>query len=151
MRISDGFNFIDCTLSGNYVLQQGTITETKSTNALSTFRPLQIIRVIDYFSKLDESKICRLQIIIRRIGEGDLLHEVIGNPEEIQQYMMNQKNNNGTANGASHPQKSIETAPKNRANPEVKPKPNEPAVKIESNMDIEPPVLQPIQTPLPPQ
>jgi hypothetical protein len=49
------------------------------------------VRLVDYFSKLDETKICRLKIIIRKMNEVNAGHDLIGSPQEIQQFMLNNR------------------------------------------------------------
>ena len=51
MRITDGSHFIDCTLFGNYQISNNAIIETKNATTVTTFRRLQIVKLIDYFSK----------------------------------------------------------------------------------------------------
>jgi hypothetical protein len=45
--------------------------------------------VIDYFSKIEESKICPLKIIIRKIVEIGHINEKVGFPQEIAQFIEN--------------------------------------------------------------
>jgi hypothetical protein len=53
------------------------------------------VRLVDYFSKNDESRICRLKIIVRRMVECGSAAEVVGQPQEIQQAMINLHKNSG--------------------------------------------------------
>jgi hypothetical protein len=50
-----------------------------------------VVRLVDYFSKLDETKICKLKIIVRRMGEVAERSDLLGSPQDIQQYMLNSK------------------------------------------------------------
>lgn len=67
IRISDSLYFIDCTLSGNYFIQNDAIIETKNSTILTTIKRQQFVKLIDFFNKIDDSKICKLQIIIRKM------------------------------------------------------------------------------------
>jgi hypothetical protein len=49
---------------------------------------MHIIKLVDYFSKLDETRICRLKIIVRKIADVFAAQDIIGSPQEIQQYMV---------------------------------------------------------------
>ena len=33
-----------------------------------SFKKFDLIRIVDFFSKIDETKICRLKMVIRKIG-----------------------------------------------------------------------------------
>lgn len=81
-------HFIDCTLSGNYLLSNGSIVEIKNGTAVTTFKRYHTAR-IDFFSKIDESRIVKLKLMIRKMHEGQACGEVIGAPQEIQQFMAN--------------------------------------------------------------
>jgi hypothetical protein len=48
-----------------------------------------LVKVSDYFSKIDNKKICKLKIILRKMIENVNFNEKIGMPEEISQYMIN--------------------------------------------------------------
>jgi len=48
-----------------------------------------MVRVVDYFCKIDASKICQLKIIIRKLEEVKTGDELIGRPEEISQFIEN--------------------------------------------------------------
>ena len=64
-----------------------TICETKSAITLPSFRKMHIIKIADYFSKLDETRICKLKIIVRKMIDIAPNIDMIGNPQEIQQSM----------------------------------------------------------------
>lgn len=49
---------------------------------------MHIVKFVDYFSKLDETRICRLKIIVRKIADVFAAQDIIGSPQEIQQYML---------------------------------------------------------------
>ncbi len=81
MRISDGESFIDCPLVGLYRIHNQKIVSSQLNTVTNTFQKYDIIRVMDYFSKIEESKICPLKIIIRRMVEIGHLNEKIGFPQ----------------------------------------------------------------------
>lgn len=79
--MSDGICFVDCTLSGNYQILNGVICEIKNTTTVTHFRQFHVVRLVDYFSKLDENKICKLKIIIRKMSEVSAGNDLIGCPQ----------------------------------------------------------------------
>ena len=85
--MSDGHHFVDCTLSGNYQIAGSTICETKNATTLTHFRKMHIVKIVDYFSKLDETRICKLKMIVRKMIDIAPNVDMIGNPLEIQQSM----------------------------------------------------------------
>ena len=44
------------------------------------FKKFDVIRIIDFFSKIDESKICRLKMVIRKIGDFHSYDKKINKP-----------------------------------------------------------------------
>jgi len=48
---------------------------------------MHIVKIVDYFSKLDETRICKLKIIVRKMVDIAPNIDMIGNPMEIQQSM----------------------------------------------------------------
>lgn len=52
---------------------------------------MHIIKFVDYFSKLDETRICRLKIIVRKMADVFAAQDIIGSPQEIQQFMLSSK------------------------------------------------------------
>ena len=82
---------MDCTLSGNYQITGPFISETKNATTLTNFKRMHIVKIVDYFSKLDETRICKLKIIIRKMNDVAPGQEVIGSPQEIQQFMSRNK------------------------------------------------------------
>lgn len=47
---------------------------------------------MDFFSKIDDNRICKLKIIIRKIVGDSHANELIGTPQEICQFVLNSKN-----------------------------------------------------------
>lgn len=54
---------------------------------MTNFRKMHIVKIVDYFSKLDETRICKLKIIVRKMVDIAPNIDMIGNPMEIQQSM----------------------------------------------------------------
>jgi len=72
IRLSDGINFYDAILLGPYDIINNKIVVSPFTAYHSTtmeFKKFDIIKLIDYFNKIDHSKICRLKMMIRKIIE----------------------------------------------------------------------------------
>jgi hypothetical protein len=137
MRITDGAHFIDCTLFGNYQISNNAIIETKNATTVTTFRRLQIVKLVDYFSKIDDNRITKLKIMVRKMNDAAIANEQIGYPQEIHQFMINSK-------GASS-LNTDQTTKKNRVEREangVKPEYHN-IIKIEPPMDIEMPTTYP--------
>jgi hypothetical protein len=80
---------VDCTLSGNYQIVADAICLTKNTAMVSSFKRLHLVKLVDYFSKIDETKICKLKIIVRKMLEHHPESQIHGTPQEIQQSMLN--------------------------------------------------------------
>jgi len=62
---------------------------TKNMATVSSFKKLHLVKLIDYFSKIDETKICKLKIIVRKMIEHQPESQIYGVPQEIQQFMIN--------------------------------------------------------------
>lgn len=89
LRISDKEAFLDCLLVGSYTISRSAIVSTEYTHSSQTIKPLDIIKVVDYFCKIDTSKICHLRIIIRKIEEVGSSNYILGRPQEISQMLDN--------------------------------------------------------------
>jgi len=89
LRLSDGTTFFDATLLGPYDVSQDKIVVSPFTgyhgNILS-FKRFDLIRILDYFSKIDDTKICRLKMVIRKIGEAKMMDKKINRPEDLAFY-----------------------------------------------------------------
>ena len=53
------------------------------------FQRYDLVRVADYFCKIDPSKICHLRIIVRKLEDPTHVGEILGRPEEISQFIEN--------------------------------------------------------------
>lgn len=69
---------------------------TEYSAAAQTIKPLDIIKVADYFCKIDHTKICQLRIIVRKIEFCTSHNQIISKPEEISQFIENRHLKNGT-------------------------------------------------------
>ena len=68
--MSDGSTFCDAILLGPYEIINDKIVVNPFTayhGTTMSFKKYDIIKLIDYFDKIDHSKICRLKIMIRKI------------------------------------------------------------------------------------
>ena len=87
--MSDGVTFFDSTLLGPYEVANDKIVVSPFTayhgNTL-TFKKFDIVKVLDFFSKIDESKICRLKMVIRKIAEVKPMDSKINRPEDLALY-----------------------------------------------------------------
>lgn len=79
--------FIDCLLVGNYLIEGDCITSAGRGRG-EEFRRMDIVQLIDYFHKIDESRITKLKIIVRKLGtvRGGQGKRKIGRPQEIAMY-----------------------------------------------------------------
>lgn len=77
---------------GNYLISNNAVIETKNATTVTTFRRFQIVKLIDYFSKIDENRITKLKIMIRKMSDCMNWSEIIGYPQEIHQFMVNARN-----------------------------------------------------------
>lgn len=53
------------------------------------FQRYDLVRVADYFCKIDPSKICQLRIIVRKLEDPAHVGEILGRPEEVSQFIEN--------------------------------------------------------------
>jgi hypothetical protein len=72
---------------GPYTIAQSRIVSTEYSRSLQAFKRYDMVRVVDYFCKVDASKICQLKIIIRKLEEVKAGEEMVGHPEEISQFI----------------------------------------------------------------
>lgn len=90
VRVSDGTTFFDATLLGPYELTNGRIvmaTFSSAHGSASAFQKNDLIKITDFFSKIDDSKICRLKMMIRKIEEVRTSDRKIGRPEDLAFYV----------------------------------------------------------------
>lgn len=86
MRLSDGTTFFDATLLGPYELTNGRIVVTPfsaSHGSAQAFQKYDLVKLTDFFSKVDDTKICRLKMMIRKIAEARTCDRKIGRPEDL--------------------------------------------------------------------
>lgn len=77
-------NFFDATLLGPYDVVDNKILVSAYGGYHGTvleFKKFDVIKVIDFFSKLDDTKICRLKMMIRKILEVRNYDKKINKPE----------------------------------------------------------------------
>jgi hypothetical protein len=69
LRLSDRQAFLDCLLVGPYAISDSRIvsTEYSHSRASQLFQRYDLLRVSDFFVKIDTMKICHLRIIVRRL------------------------------------------------------------------------------------
>lgn len=89
---------MDCILVGSYSVFNSRIVATEHSAAAQAIKPLDIIKIADYFCKIDPAKICHLRIIVRKIELCAPHNQIIAKPEEISQLIEN-KQLNGPRNG----------------------------------------------------
>lgn len=51
------------------------------------FSRFDVVKVVDYFSKIDPTKICRLKMMIRKIVQLRASDKKMGRPQELAFYM----------------------------------------------------------------
>ena len=87
--MSDGATFFDATLIGPYELANNKILVSPFTAYHGTmeFKKLDIIKIVDFFSKIDLTKICRLKMMIRKIAEMRTCEHKVGRPQDLSFYM----------------------------------------------------------------
>jgi len=82
-------HFFDATLLGPYDVVNNRILVTAFAGYHGTaleFKKFDVVKVVDFFSKLDETKICRLKMMIRKIVEYRTCDRKINKPEELSFY-----------------------------------------------------------------
>jgi len=67
-------------LVGPYALLQGQIVSTEYSHSNQRFKTYDLVKVIDYFVKIDPQKICPLRIIIRKVEEQGSCDRLMGVP-----------------------------------------------------------------------
>lgn len=89
LRLSDGATFFDATLVGPYDLAGSKITVSpfSAYHGTNEFKKYDIVKVVDFFSKVDLAKICRLKMMIRKIVEVKAYSQKIGRPQELAIFM----------------------------------------------------------------
>ena len=81
--MSDGLNFFDATLLGPYDVLNNKILVSSFSGYHGTaleFKKFDVIKVVDFFSKLDDTKICQLKMMIRKIVEVRICDKKINKP-----------------------------------------------------------------------
>lgn len=58
MRLSDGIVFIDCSLVGSYSINNGKIVNSDIGQHQVEIEPKDLVKLTDFFSKIDRRKIC---------------------------------------------------------------------------------------------
>ena len=71
------------------IISNNRIVSVEYSHSSQSFKPLDVIKVVDYFCKVDPSKICHLKMIIRKIEENVSWKQIQGRPEEISQFIEN--------------------------------------------------------------
>lgn len=89
VRLSDGSTFFDAALIGPYELANNKIRVSPFTAYHGTmeFARYVIVKVVDFFSKIDPTKICRLKMMIRKIVQLRVSDKKLGRPQELAFYM----------------------------------------------------------------
>lgn len=89
MRLSDGNTFFDAALIGPYELANNKIRVSPFTAYHGTmeFARFDVVTVVDFFSKIDPTKICRLKMMIRKIVQLRGSDKKMGRPSELAFYM----------------------------------------------------------------
>jgi hypothetical protein len=87
--LSDGVTFFDGTLIGPYELVNGKIRVSPFTAYHGTmeFGKWDVVKIVDFFSKIDMTKICRLKMMIRKIVQVRPAEKKVGRPQELAFYM----------------------------------------------------------------
>ena len=65
---------------GSYSVVNSQIVATEYSSAVQNIRPLDLVKVTDYFCKIDPSKMCQLRIILRKIELNHNHNKIIGKP-----------------------------------------------------------------------
>lgn len=84
IRLSDGLNFFEATLIGPYDVVNNKIIVSPFTSYHSTsmeFKRYDVVKIVDFFSKMDDTKICRLKMMIRKIIEVRSCDKKIKHPQ----------------------------------------------------------------------
>ena len=89
IRLSDTITFIDCTLLGNFTLQDGKIISKEHNRSGVEFKIYDIVRLEDCFCKIDTKKMCKLRMIIRKMEHCEHYSTKINTPFELSQYTQN--------------------------------------------------------------
>jgi hypothetical protein len=129
LRLSDGATFFDATLVGPYELAGSKITVSpfSAYHGTNEFKKYDIVKVVDFFSKVDLAKICRLKMMIRKIVEVKAFSQKVGRPQELAIFMtFNYPDTQEDSSRAQPPPEPIDRILEER---EVFPTP-EPEIKI---------------------
>ena len=101
--MSDSEAFLDCILVGPYSLGPQGIQSTEYAHNNQHFKTYHLVRVIDYFCKIDHQKMCPLRIIIRKLEEQQPTQGILGHPQEISELVDNRHSHSAPQPTQSYP------------------------------------------------